>query len=115
MEFWDRVNSLPEECNQLVDIRLSLNDDGTIWLGIEPIWDDTKKSADAMIKFLLDDFILTGIAMVKDVCTWDINDWVRMMDDLMELWENHAAWWKELSKEEKIQILSKDDNENDIS
>lgn len=112
MDFRDRITKIPEEVKEIVNINISLNDDGTIWLWINPKGGDIKKSADAMIDFLINNYILTGIAMIKDISTWDIEDWIKMMDDLMELWENRAAWWKDLTHNEKKQILSVNNDED---
>lgn len=111
MEFRDRVTSLPEEKKGLVDIWITLYDDKTIWLSIEPIGDDIKKSWDVMVKFLLEDFILTGVAMVRDIWQGPVEDGVEMVNELMKLWADRVAWWNDLSFEEKKEILSKDDED----
>lgn len=112
MEFRDRITSLPEEKKELVDIWITLYSDKTIWLSLKPKGWDIQDSWDAMVKFLLEDYILTGIAMVKEIWRWDVEDGVKMVDSLMELWGRHTAWWNDLSHKEKIEILSKDDDEN---
>ena len=112
MEFRDRITNIPTSKKELVNLSITLYDNKTIGLSLEPVWGDIEKSWDAMVKFLLEDYILTGIAMVKEIWQGDIEDGIDMVDSLMKLWSDHAAWWNDLSHEEKKEILSKDDDGN---
>lgn len=111
MTFRDRVASFPEGEKELAEISITLLSNGKIGLWINPKGDDIKASGDATVKFLLEDYILTGIAIIKEIWQGNVEDWVEMVDKLMELWSRQAQWWDELTQEEKEKVLSKDEDE----